>query len=109
MIAALPIITAVSRSFRPTIDLYAGWATDFVHSSARRGLLSLRRQPQMGDPLPVQGKGEQVGPRLPKLRRLLRRYRWPDPAATRFYLPVRIAFEPGSVHRLPTVLHALSE
>jgi len=51
----------------------------------------------------VQGKGEQVGPRLPKLRRLLRRYRWPDPAATRFYLPVRIAFEPGSVHRLPTV------
>jgi hypothetical protein len=49
-----------------------------------------------------QGKGEQVGPRLPRLRRLLRRYRWPDPAGTRFYLPVRIAFEPGSVHRLST-------
>jgi hypothetical protein len=41
-----------------------------------------------------QGKGEQMGSRFPKLRRLLLRYRWPHQAGRRFYMPPRIAFEP---------------
>lgn len=42
----------------------------------------------------LQGKAEQMGSRLPKLRRLLLRYRWPHRSGRRFYMPPRIAFEP---------------
>lgn len=49
----------------------------------------------------LQGKGEQVGPRWPRLRRLLLRYRWPHVAANRFYMPLRIAFEPCTPERTP--------
>jgi hypothetical protein len=41
-----------------------------------------------------QGKAERVGAALPRMRRLLHRYRWPDLNGKRFYLPPRIAFEP---------------
>ncbi len=41
-----------------------------------------------------QGKGEQMGTRFPRLRRLMLRHRWPHVAGHRFYLPPRIAFEP---------------
>ena len=41
-----------------------------------------------------QGKGEQLGHAFPRLRRLLLRYRWPHLHNARFYLPIRIAFEP---------------
>ena len=41
-----------------------------------------------------QGKGEQLGHSFPRLRRLLLRYRWPHVHGGRFYLPIRIAFEP---------------
>lgn len=44
----------------------------------------------------VQGKGEQSGRPLPKLWRLLLKYRWPSVHGARFFMPVRIAFEPGA-------------
>jgi hypothetical protein len=42
----------------------------------------------------IQGKAEQAGARVPALRRLAHRWRWPDRRGRRFYLPPRIAFEP---------------
>ena len=42
----------------------------------------------------LQGKAEQIGPSLPKIRRLVMRYRWPHRRGARFYMPPRIAFEP---------------
>ena len=42
-----------------------------------------------------QGKAEQAGVMLPRIRRALLRYRWPHEQGGRFYLPPRIAFEPG--------------
>ena len=47
-----------------------------------------------------QGRGEQVGPRFPRLRRLLWRYRWPHQEGPRFHMPPRIAFEPCGRNRL---------
>jgi hypothetical protein len=50
----------------------------------------------------LQGKGEQIGPRAPTLRRLLLRYRWRYQGGARFYMPPRIAFEPcGGGRRTP--------
>lgn len=45
----------------------------------------------------LQGKGEQIGPSLPRLRRLVLRFRWPHVSGARFYMPPRIAFEPSRV------------
>lgn len=42
----------------------------------------------------IQGKGEQLGHSFPRIRRRLLRYRWPHVHGARFYLPLRIAFEP---------------
>ncbi len=42
----------------------------------------------------LQGDAEQQGHPFPRLRRTLRRYRWPDVRGRRFYLPPRTAFEP---------------
>ena len=42
----------------------------------------------------VQGKAEQVGRPLARLRRLFSRLQWPDVQGRRFFLPPRIAFEP---------------
>jgi len=44
----------------------------------------------------VQGKGEQFGRPLPKLWRLFLTWRWPNAPGARFFMPVRIAFEPGA-------------
>ena len=44
----------------------------------------------------VQGLGEQVGHRFAKLRRVALRHQWPHRRGNRFYLPPRIAFEPGA-------------
>jgi hypothetical protein len=52
----------------------------------------------------LQGKAEQMGPRFPKLRHLLLRHRWPHRRGGRFYLPPRIAFEPGRGDRPLPVL-----
>jgi len=41
-----------------------------------------------------QGRGEQHGARLPRLRRLLLRQRWPGDSTVRLDMPPRIAFEP---------------
>jgi hypothetical protein len=41
-----------------------------------------------------QGKAEQSGGPLPRVRRTLLRFRWPHEQGSRFYLPPRIAFEP---------------
>jgi hypothetical protein len=41
-----------------------------------------------------QGAAEQAGRALPRWRRILHRYRWPDQRGRRFYLPPRTAFEP---------------
>lgn len=41
-----------------------------------------------------QGRAERMRSPLPRLRRLLHRYRWPHRNGRRFYLPPRIAFEP---------------
>jgi hypothetical protein len=50
----------------------------------------------------LQGKGEQVGSRFPKLRRWMVRYRWPHQEGPRFYMPLRIAFEPCKAERVAT-------
>jgi len=42
----------------------------------------------------LQGKSEQHGARLPRLRRLWHQRRWPRFGGRRLYLPPRIAFEP---------------
>ena len=42
----------------------------------------------------VQGVAEQAGHAFAPLRRLVLRYRWPNAAGKRFYMPPRIAFEP---------------
>jgi peptidoglycan/xylan/chitin deacetylase (PgdA/CDA1 family) len=46
-----------------------------------------------------QGKAEQEGVMLPRVRRALIGYRWPHEQGRRFYLPPRIAFEPSAVDR----------
>ena len=46
-----------------------------------------------------QGKAERTGSRLPRLRRVLGRYPWPDFEGPRFSLPPRIAFEPSVTDR----------
>jgi len=43
----------------------------------------------------VQGKGEQFGVPFPRIRRALMRRRWPHARGGRFYMPVRIPFEPS--------------
>jgi hypothetical protein len=43
----------------------------------------------------LQGGPERPGGGLPRLRHFLERYRFPDVRGERFYLPPRIAFEPG--------------
>jgi hypothetical protein len=47
----------------------------------------------------IQGKAEQVGGRFPKLRHLWLRRRWPHRLGSRFYMPARVAFEPGRMER----------
>jgi hypothetical protein len=42
----------------------------------------------------IQGLAEQHGHRFPRLRRLMRRHRWPQEEGRRFHMPARIAFEP---------------
>ena len=42
----------------------------------------------------IQGKSEQHGARLPRLRRLWHRHHWPRFGGRKLYLPPRIAFEP---------------
>ncbi|MEO5618435.1 MAG: hypothetical protein ABIS67_11730 [Candidatus Eisenbacteria bacterium] len=42
----------------------------------------------------IQGKSEQHGARMPRLRRLWHRHRWPRFGGRKLYLPPRIAFEP---------------
>ena len=44
----------------------------------------------------LQGLAEQSGHPLARLRRLALRHRWPNRRGGRFYLPPRIAFEPGA-------------
>jgi hypothetical protein len=44
----------------------------------------------------LQGKSEQHGAPLPRLRRLVNRHRWPRRRGARFYLPPRVAFEPSA-------------
>jgi len=50
-----------------------------------------------------QGKAERAGAALPRLRRVLGRYPWPDFEGTRFHLPPRIAFEPSAGERASRV------
>jgi len=49
---------------------------------------------QLG-PTTLQGFAEHAGERLPRVRRLLLRYRWPNRRGAMFYLPPRNAFEPS--------------
>jgi len=47
----------------------------------------------------LQGRAEQAGGRLARLRRALRARVWPQRRGARFYMPARIAFEPvGAAH-----------
>jgi len=54
-----------------------------------------------------QGKGEQVGVSLPRLRRQLLKWRWPNVRGPRFFMPPRIAFEPGA--DLPGAAHHVAD
>ena len=47
----------------------------------------------------IQGKPEQLGHALPRLRRILLTFQWPHTRGPHFYLPPRIAFEPAAQPR----------
>ncbi|HYM82194.1 MAG TPA: hypothetical protein VEY91_12395 [Candidatus Limnocylindria bacterium] len=62
------------------------WDESFEADAERLGVVTL------------QGRAEQAGHPLPRLRHLLHQFRWPDLQGRRFYLPPRIAFEPRGGH-----------